>query len=119
MIRFTDAVHTLIVEGIDLTSSNRVYVTYAQIFPDDVQSNSHNLETMKKNDIIKVTINDPIISKSNNDSVVSVNLSQLQTGSFEPGQVRVQVNWIDSLNKRHATDVEIIDVPDNLMDAVV
>lgn len=119
MIRFTDAVHTLVVEGIDLTSSNQVYVTYAQIFPDDVQSHSRDFKTMDKNDITKVTINNPVVTKSGSNSLVSVSLSQLQTGSFKPGQVRVQVNWIDSSNKRHATDVEIIDVPDNLLDAVI
>ena len=53
------------------------------------------------------------------DTVISVPLSQLQTGGFAEGSVEVQVNWFDSFGHRDATTVAAIQVERNLLAEVV
>ena len=117
MQRYTTSTPTLIVEGIDI-SSHQVWVTFQQVYPDDVDSsvvdnlsaNNYKTETVTVNPITK--------SKSGSDTIITCSLSQEQTAKFKPGQVRVQVNWKTSGGIRKATDYVFIPSFDNLLQEV-
>ena len=59
---------------------------------------------------IKVTVVD--------DEHVSVTLTQEETGKFIAGEVKAQINWIDS-GKRAMTRIVSFTVEDNLKDEIL
>ena len=99
MIRYTTPTITLTVEGVDLTTST-VLVTFQQ------RSN-------------RLTVEGPSMALQGEDTVISIPLSQLQTGGFSEGSVEVQVNWLDGYGHRDATTVAAIQVECNLLAEVV
>lgn len=99
MRRYTTPTVTVTVEGVDLTSST-VLVTFQQ------RSN-------------RLTVEGPSMTLQGEDTIISVPLSQLQTGGFAEGSVDVQVNWLDGYGHRDATTVAAIQVERNLLAEVV
>lgn len=99
MRRYTTPTVTVEVEGVDLTTST-VLVTFQQ-------RNS------------RLTVEGPSMTLQGEDTIISVPLSQLQTGGFAEGSVEVQVNWLDGHGHRDATTVGAIQVERNLLAEVV
>lgn len=99
MRRFTTPTITLTVKGVDLTEKS-VYVTFSQ--RDSA-----------------LTVESPSMALVGEDTVISVPLSQFQTGGFSVGTVDVQVNFIDANGNRDATTVKTIGVDRNLLAQVV
>ena len=99
MRRYTTPTVTVTVEGVDLTTST-VLVTFQQ------RSN-------------RLTVEGPSMELQGEDTVISVPLSQLQTGGFAEGSIEVQVNWLDGYGHRDATTVAAIQVERNLLAEVV
>lgn len=99
MRRYTTPTVTVEVEGVDLTAST-VLVTFQQ------RSN-------------RLTVEGPTMTLQGEDTIISVPLSQLQTGGFAEGSVEVQVNWLDGYGHRDATTVGAIQVERNLLAEVV
>lgn len=99
MRRYTTPTHELTVEGHDLTAADRVWVTYRQGGRTwDLEPSSAEL--------------------SGEDTVLTVELTQEQTGALAVGTARVQVNWMEGA-RRNATEIAIVQVADNLMPRVV
>lgn len=118
MRRYTTASPSLVVEGVDLTSISNVWITFRQIYPDDLDSTvQHNLEHLSY-DSSTLTLTPTTKTKSGNDTLISCNLSQEQTARFKPGRIRVQVNWKTSGGIRKATDIAFIPAFDNLLEEV-
>lgn len=99
MRRYTTPTVTVEVEGVDLTTST-VLVTFQQ-----------------RNN--RLTVEGPSMTLQGEDTIISVPLSQLQTGGFSEGSVEVQVNWLDGYGHRDATTVAAIQVERNLLAEVV
>ena len=99
MRRYTTPTVTVEVEGVDLTTST-VLVTFQQ-----------------RNN--RLTVEGPSMTLQGEDTIISVPLSQLQTGGFAEGSVEVQVNWLDGYGHRDATTVGAIQVERNLLAEVV
>lgn len=94
MRRWTTPTHTIRVKAADLTGSD-VYVTYTQ--------GKNTLEVF-----------DPPAELDGEDTVLTVELSQEQTASFNASiPVEVQVNWVTRDGKRDATVIKAIDVGRN------
>lgn len=53
------------------------------------------------------------------DTTLTVQLTQEQTGMLRQGSARVQVNWIDEGGHRNATTIREVEVDGNLLDRVV
>ncbi len=99
MRRFTTPTLTITVEGVNLTEQE-VMVTFRQR-------------------IRTFTIESPTMELVDEDTVISVPLSQLQTGGFSEGSVEVQINWLDGYGHRDATTIGTIQVERNLLAEVV
>ena len=99
MRRFTTPTLTITVEGVDLTAQE-VMVTF--------QQRSRTL-----------TVEQPAMALVDGDTVISVPLTQFQTGGFAEGSAEVQVNWLDGFGHRDATTVGAIQVERNLLAEVV
>lgn len=99
MIRYTTPTVTLTVEGVDLTAQE-VYVTFQQ-----------------RNRTL--TIQSPSMELSGEDTVITVPLTQVQTGGMSEGTASVQVNWLDGQGHRDATTIGTVEVGRNLLAEVV
>lgn len=99
MKRFTTPTITLTVEGIDLTKY-KLYVTFKQGY-------------------IKFTKTDVTASADNGNTVITVNLTQEETGKLKKGSCKVQINWMDDNGRRNAVDIGVIEVDENLLDEVI
>lgn len=99
MRRFTTPTLTITVEGVDLTAQE-VMVTFQQ-----------------RNR--KLTVERPAMELVDGDTVISVPLTQLQTGGFAEGSAEVQVNWLDGHGHRDATTIGAVQVERNLLAEVV
>lgn len=117
MQRYTTSTPTLIVEGVDI-SSHEVWVTFQQMYPDDIDSSVIDNLSQSSYGVQSITITPVSKYKSGNDTVIACSLSQEQTGQFRPGRVRVQVNWKTSGGIRKATDTVFIPSFDNLLNEV-
>lgn len=98
MRRYTTPTIDLTVEEHDLTSAS-VYVTFQQ-------------------GVRKLTLSNPPVIFDGKDSVISVELSQLESGRFTKGSCDVQVNWLED-DKRNATEIKSFAVTQNLLDEVI
>ena len=99
MRRFTTPTIELVVKGVDLTGLE-VYVTFSQ-----------------QGKVL--TVEQPTMEYADEDTTISVPLSQVQTGNFNAGNVEVQVNFIDTNGHRDATTIKAIEVDRNLLAKVV
>ena len=99
MRRYTTPTVTLTVKGVDLTGMD-VLVTFSQACR-------------------TLTVENPSMTLDGEDTVISVPLTQVQTGGFADGSVEVQVNWLDGYGHRDATTVGTIEVGRNLLAQVV
>lgn len=99
MIRYTTPTITLTVEGVDLTEQE-VYVTLCQ-----------------RNRTL--TIEQPAMALEGEDTVITVPLTQVQTGGLAEGTTSVQVNWLDGQGHRDATEIGTLEVGRNLLAEVV
>lgn len=99
MIRYTTPSLTMTVKDVDLTGEH-VWVTIAD-----------------RGLAVKVTVENPTVVLSGDDSVITVNLTQAQTALFPAGiKVFAQVNYMTALGARHATSINEIEVTQNLLD---
>lgn len=93
MIPWTTPTHELTVHGIDLTGYD-VYVDYRQ----GPRSIHVHVTTMSTN-----------VTDTGTDTILTVDLTQRQTGRFSPDQpIEVQVNWVTPSGSRNATVVKRI-----------
>lgn len=99
MIQYTTPTHSYVVEGIDLSGCD-MWVSYQQ-------------------GDAKLDVKATTVSYDGIDTTATVNLSQEQTGAFEPGTVKVQLNWVYPNGKRDAVSVKSIDVGRNLIPRVM
>lgn len=53
------------------------------------------------------------------DTTLTVQLTQEQTGMLSRGSARVQVNWIDEGGHRNATTIREVEVSGNLLERVI
>jgi len=91
----------LTIENQDL-SDKRIYVTFR-----------HGAKLITKtNDSMRVTYNDP-------DTVLAVLLTQQETLAFFPGQILVDVRWIDSDGTALGTEIATINVTEALLKQVI
>lgn len=98
MRRFTTPTIDLTVEGWDLSGAE-AFVTFRQ-------------------GPRKVTLTDASMELVGEDTIITVDLTQLQTGRFKAGECEVQVNWVEE-GKRNATEIRKVEVAQNLLDEVV
>jgi hypothetical protein len=117
MRRYTTATPSLIVEGVDI-SDHTVWVTFQQLYPDDVDSTVQNTLSRSSFDAVTLTVDPSTKVKSGNDTIVTCSLTQEQTAQFKPGRIRAQVNWKTSGGIRKATDIVYIPSFDNLLEEV-
>lgn len=104
MIRYTTPTKTIRVHGLDLTGYD-VTVSLRQTI--GRSENSHTVD-----------IPDPTVTLDGADTLVTVTLTQDQTGGFVPGQVNYQVNY-GLGTARGATLVGTLHMAQNLMDDIV
>lgn len=85
-------------QSLDLTTANNVYVTFSQ-GPKTLTKKGSDLEISPKE--------------------IEVYLSQKETLPFNEGKVKVQANWTGANGTRAASDVEIIELSEQLLKRVV
>lgn len=95
MIRYTTPTHEHVVNGVDLTGCH-VVVSYEQ-----------------RNDRIEVQAKS--VRYENDQSVVTVSLTQRQTGRLRAGKAKAQINWIYPDGTRNATTCKEIDILENIL----
>ena len=103
MREFTDVTESLLVKGLDLTvgTVSNVKVTF-----------SNTLRT------VVLTKSATSITKSGDDTVVVVDLTQSETSMFQPNKpCDIIINWLDN-GKRRGTDIVTIPVFENLLKEV-
>lgn len=107
IINYTTPTIPLVVEGIDLTQNLDVYVTLEQ--------GRYEL-TKQGNDLtITAETHDQVT-----DTSIAFRLTQDESSKFNfKGAVRIQVNWINQSGIRDATEIETVDVMENLLDKVI
>lgn len=118
--RYTDSSLTLLVKNKNLTSASHVYVTFSQYSPEDVRADDAG--SIYRGGLASkesVTIECTNVSYVSPNSVLVVALNQEQSSKFKNGYLRVQVNWLDSGNKRHATVVKKIRHRPNIYEEVL
>lgn len=105
MYAWTTQGFVVTVEGEDLSDAN-VSVTFKQFRKSgSVRAN--------------VTITDPTVEVSGEDTIVTCALSQAQSGLFGKGKAQAQINAVWSGNIRRASDWMEFDVEENLRDREV
>lgn len=97
MRRYTTPNIEIVVEGIDLTASH-VYVTLWQ----------HGAE-------VTTQVGDDDMSYDGSNTTINVAYTQEQTSVFCEGRAKIQVNWIDTNERRNATDISSIRITGNLL----
>ena len=99
--QYTTPQETIRVSGVDLTGAN-IYVTYS----DRARAKS-------------ITITNVTVTKDGDDSVLTLSLTEEQTGMFEANEkVSVQVNW-KATGKRYATEIANVQWNENLIKEVL
>ena len=53
------------------------------------------------------------------NTILEVDLTQLETSEFTPGMAKLQVNWTDGFGHRNATKVKNVSFGDNLLKQVM
>lgn len=102
MIQYTTLTLPLLVEGVDITGADDVYVTISD-----------------KPGAVVVTDDSPTLAASGNDTSVTATFGQTDTGKFvENTTAIVQVNWMDN-GSRKATLPAEIHVYENLIKEVL
>ena len=67
----------------------------------------------------KMTVEDPTMTESSRDTIITVPFSQEDTAKFHNGEIlAIQVNWMKD-GKRYATDIAHITVSENLLTEVL
>lgn len=84
--------------NLDLTQARKVFVT--------IQSGQYKL-TKTGEDLVV------------GEKTIGVNLSQDETGSFAPGKIKIQANWLMDNNSRIASQVATYDISEQLLKKVV
>lgn len=101
MIRYTTPTITLTIEKTILPEGAEVFVTLQQ-------------------GIHKLTKNNPTVTRGEKNTVVALELTQVESAAFESkAPAFVQVNWITADGTRSATKVASVVVFDNLLAEVV
>lgn len=103
MIAWTTPTLEILLQGIDLTE-HELTVTIAQ----DSQYGS-----------VRIDIGDPEVTLEGGSTLVTVTLTQEQTGRLAQGKARIQVNAIDSSGTRLCSDEAEVTVGRNLLDHAI
>lgn len=101
MKRYTTPTMALIINKPELTDAAALFVTFKQ---------GSNVLTIDDN--ITITPTDTGVQ-------LEVELTQLQTSGFNPGNAQIQVNWLETDGKRGATEVASVSITDNLLNSVL
>lgn len=99
MRRYTTPTLKLIVEGVDITETH-VFITMAQ------QRQSLTLDAQD-------------MAYDGSDTTITVDFTQEQLADFSEGRAQIQVNWVDTNNKRNATSAASVTILGNLLERVV
>ena len=115
MRQYTTPLQTLFVKGVEITDTDRVFVTYSgrkSGFPVGLNSKWD----------YTFTIDDPVVTldKDGKGTWIEVNLTQEQTGAFDSCEtVGVEVNWITESGRRNATNIRYLKMEENLLKEVI
>lgn len=96
--RYTTPPISLLVKGIDITSAD-VYVT------------------LKQREI-ELTIDNPVKTFEDPNTIITFSLTQKQSGKFSDDYVQIQVNWMSG-GTRYATKIVETKIYDNLYNEVI
>ena len=111
MIRYTTPALEYLVEGVDLTQGQDVYVSFEQELP------CGTISLEKHNSDLNMTTE---THGQNTDTKIIVTFAQEESAKFAPeAPILVKVNWIDSDGVRDATETVVIYAEDNLLDRVI
>ena len=100
IIRYTSPTQEILLKGIDLTSADRVCVTY-------------------RNGTFCRTLEDVTVEAVDDDTMITVELDQELTSRFDARrELYIQVNWMED-GKRLATRIKRADVCQNLLEEVL
>ena len=95
----------LVIKGHDLSECD-VTVRYLQVIGRSTNANV-------------VDITDADVQYNGTETIITVQLTQEQTGGFVAGKVQLQVNWLTAGGDRWATKVVALPVEDNLLQEVM
>lgn len=104
MRQYTDPTYTLLVKKMTIAPTDRIFISFAD-------SQRRKL----------LTITECTVRTGEEDGTyLDFELTQAQTGMFNyHNSVSVQVNWIDSFGKRHATEIKEVPSLENLIKEVL
>lgn len=104
MRQFTTPTLPLEAEGVDITGADYVWVTFA---------------SKSRNHIITKDKESLILEYNGKDTLITVELTQQETGSFLINErVDIEINWMNG-TKRGATEIKTINVKENLLNKVM
>lgn len=66
-----------------------------------------------------LTFENPTMQTVGCNTVLTVDMTQEQTGELSPGLVKIQVNWVDGFGHRNATKIKTEQFGDNLVKEVL
>lgn len=97
MTQYTDVLINFTVNGVDMTTVSQPHITFTQ-------------------DNMVLDVTDISITDAQNFSLI---LNQAQTGRFKVGNVKVQLNYINNVGKREASDIAEISATSNLLKRIL
>ena len=107
MVQYTTPTITLKVEDLNISTGYDVYATLEQG------------KTKLTKTGADLTLTTEIVQQITN-TIITFELSQTESAKFNYArECRVQVNYINSSGKRGATEIDIIEVMENLLDRVI
>lgn len=103
MRQFTSPTYALLVKCKTIDSTDRIFIT----FSDEFRKRS-------------ITITECQVVPDEKGTILEFDLTQEQTGMFRHGNpISVQVNWINALGRRFATEIKEVRSEENLIKEVI
>ena len=66
-----------------------------------------------------ITKNDPVITVSDNDSVLEITYTQEETLKLRKGKGYIQLRWVDNSGEAYASEIKEIDIETVLQEGVI
>ena len=68
---------------------------------------------------VSYTFDEPDVQYVGCNTVLSIDMTQLQTSELSPGMAKIQVNWTDGYGHRNATKIKSVSFGENLLKEVI
>ncbi len=68
---------------------------------------------------VSYTFDEPDVQYVGCNTVLSIDMTQLQTSELSPGMAKIQVNWTDGFGHRNATKIKSVSFGENLLKEVI